>query len=130
MVLRCRDIGRGRSFGSVIQKSKECKMVMRKFEEKTEETESIFGTAEIGRASRETSLGKTEYSLFRKDAESESFWIRVKNEAVTESGFLTGNLSEVALLFEKIVSGEIPPYILSEVLEDYSKERILYSIKN
>ena len=103
---------------------------MRQLEEKTEETASVFGMTEIGRASRETSFGKTEYSLFRKDAESESFWIGVKNKGAAEGGFLTGTLSEVALLFEKIVSGEISPHILSEVLEDYSRERILYSIKN
>lgn len=102
---------------------------MRQLEAKTEETESICRMTEIGRASRETSLGKTEYRLFRKDAESASFWISVKSGDCCEGGFLVGNLSEVSLLFEKVVCGEIPPYILAEVLEDYSQERALYSIK-
>ncbi len=103
---------------------------MRQLEEKTEETESICGMTEIGRASRETSFGKTEYRLFRKDAESESFWIRVTSGDSCEGGFLAGSLSEVALLFEKTVSGEVPPYILSEILEDYSKEKTFCSTKN
>ena len=102
---------------------------MRQLEEKTEETESICRMTEIGRASRETSLGKIAYRLWRKDAESENFWISVQSEDCCEDGFLEGNLSEVSMLFEKIVSGEIPPYILSEVLEDYRQERGLYSIK-
>lgn len=103
---------------------------MRQLEEKTEETAGIGGMTEIGRASRDASFGRIEYRLFRKDAESDSFWIDVNGKESLEGGFLTGSLSEVALLFEKIVSGEIPPHVLSEVLEDYSKERILYSTKN
>ena len=103
---------------------------MKQLNEKTEEKEGILGMTEIGRASRETLSGSVEYRLYRKDVESESFWISIQCGQSLEEGFLEGCLSEVALLFEKTVSGEIPPYILSEVLEDYSRERLLYSSKN
>jgi hypothetical protein len=103
---------------------------MKHLTEKAEETESICGMTEIGRASRETHAGRTEYRLYRKDVESESFWMSIQSQDSHEGGFLIGSLSEVSLLFEKTVSGEVPPYILSEILEDYSKERELSLIKN
>ncbi len=103
---------------------------MKQLNEKTEEMEGVLGMTEIGRASRETSSGSVEYRLYRKGTESESFWMSIQSADSAEEGFLEGSLSEVALLFEKTVSGEVPPYILSEVLEDYSKERLLYSSKN
>jgi hypothetical protein len=31
-------------------------------------------------------------------------------------------LSSVAILFEKIVNGDVPPYILSDILNDYAAE--------
>ena len=98
--------------------------------ENREEIETIGNWIEIGRVPRETPTGRHEYRLFRKDVESEDFLICVKCADTSEYGFLEGNLSEVSLLFEKAVSGEVPPYVLTEILEDYSKEKLLSSIKN
>ena len=103
---------------------------MKQLNEKTEEKEGLLGMTEIGRASRETLSGSVEYRLYRRGAESQSFWMSIQSGESLEEGFLEGSLSEVAWLFEKTVSGEVPPYILSEILEDYSKERLLYSAKN
>ena len=104
-------------------------MKMKQLDEKTEETANILGMTEVGYAFRETSAGRIEYRLFRQNSESESFWLGIKRGDSCEGGFLTGSLSEVALLFEKTVCGEVPPYILSEILEDYSKEKALLLAK-
>lgn len=98
--------------------------------EKTGEIESSCNMMEIGRDYRETPSEKLVYSLFREDAESDRYLICVKSKESCERGFLRGNLSQVSLLFEKITEGEVPPYILSEILEDYSKENALNLIKN
>jgi hypothetical protein len=46
----------------------------------------------------------------------------VKNDEMCERGTLRGSLSSVAILFEKIVNGDVPPYILSDILNDYAAE--------
>ena len=78
---------------------------------------------EIGRSSKDSEKGTTVYSLFREGVDKDSFFIRVANTEMCESGHVKGKLSDVSLLFEKMINGEVPPYILPEILDDYSMEK-------
>lgn len=75
---------------------------------------------EVERRCRHSGAGETVYCLFRENVSNDSFLIRVQNREQCEEGALCGSLSDVSLFFEKIVNGEVPPYILPEVLEDYA----------
>ena len=79
---------------------------------------------EVARCSRQTSHGNTLYSLYREHIEQDSYLISVRNDEMCEKGTLRGSLSCVVNLFEKIVSGDVPPYILSEVIHDYASENV------
>ena len=77
---------------------------------------------EVARCSRKSQMGNTQYSLYRNHIEDDGYVICVKNDEMCEKGTLTGSLSSVAILFEKIVNGDVPPYILSDILNDYAAE--------
>lgn len=103
---------------------------MEQLKKKTSAQEFSLNMTEIGRCFRETEAGQVIYSLFREDVDSDRFVICVKSKDQREEGGLSGTLPRVSLLFEKIVNGEVPPYILPEILEDYAKENALYLVKN
>ncbi len=77
---------------------------------------------EVARCSRNSQMGNTQYSLYRNRIEEDGYVISVKNDEMCERGALRGSLSSVAILFEKIVNGDVPPYILSDILNDYTSE--------
>ena len=77
---------------------------------------------EVARCSRKSQTGNTQYSLYRNCIEDDGYVICVKNDEMCERGTLRGSLSSVATLFEKIVNGDVPPYILSDILNDYAAE--------
>lgn len=67
-------------------------------------------------------LGKErEYALFCNSVDGTRFWISIKedDEAVGE---VSCSFAEAAGLFDRIVRGEVAPYILGEILEDFSHE--------
>ena len=74
---------------------------------------------EVARCSRKSQMGNTQYSLYRNHIEDDGYVICVKNDEMCERGTLTGSLSSVAILFEKIVNGDVPPYILPDILNDF-----------
>ncbi|MBE6662690.1 MAG: hypothetical protein E7606_05390 [Ruminococcaceae bacterium] len=92
-------------------------------------TNEVVGEAEalmeIGRICRERGAGRTVYCLFREAADGNRFRIRVTDDSACEEGEVFGNLSCVTALFERIAKGEVPPYILHEILEDYNRENAL-----
>jgi len=96
-----------------------------------QENESVLAAeqenkmTEIARSCRRSRTGETVYRLFREDPESDRFVIRVSDDEMSEQGALSGSLPRVSLLFERIVQGNLPPYILPEVLEDYDRENAL-----
>ena len=77
---------------------------------------------EVARCRRTNQTGNTLYSLYRNHIEEDRYVISVRSDEMCESGTLKGSLSSVAVLFEKITNGDVPPYILSEVLSDYASE--------
>ncbi|MBO5305344.1 MAG: hypothetical protein J6B12_01140 [Clostridia bacterium] len=89
-------------------------------------TDATEGMTEVARCCRKKGTGETVYRLFRKDIESNTFLICVCDGEISESGELVGGLPRVSLLFERIVQGDLPPYILPEVLEDYDRENALF----
>lgn len=88
--------------------------------------DTFSSMTEVARSCRKTGSGETVYRLFRKDAESDRFFICVSDCEMSERGELSGSLARVSLLFERIVHGNVPPYILSEVLEDYERENAVF----
>ena len=85
----------------------------------------IESFTEIGRICRDRAAGRTVYCLFREAADANRFRIRVTDDGACEEGALSGSLSQVTTLFERIAAGDVPPYILHEILEDYQKENAL-----
>ncbi|MBO5305234.1 MAG: hypothetical protein J6B12_00580 [Clostridia bacterium] len=83
---------------------------------------TLENMTEVARCSRRNQTGDTLYSLYRNHIEQDGYLICVKNDEMCEKGTLRGSLSCVATLFEKIVNGDVPPYILSEILSDYASE--------
>lgn len=98
---------------------------MKQANESAEAVEALQNMIEVARCYRSTKTGGTVYCLFREDVESDGFLIRVSADGACEGGRLNGSLSSVSLLFEKIVQGDVPPYILPEILEDYGKQNTL-----
>lgn len=90
--------------------------------EGTEEDISKMTFTEIGRIA--CGVGKEEivYQLFRNGLESDVFRISVSSGDESETGMLYGTLSGVTDIFERIARGKVRPYILPEILEDWTDD--------
>lgn len=75
------------------------------------------------RCSERTEHGKTyAYTLYGNGPMGDSYRISVTCGEETADGLFTASFSEAASLFERIVQGVVPPYILAEILEDFEKK--------
>lgn len=66
---------------------------------------------------------KREYALFCNGGDGVRFWISVRDEKEETVGEVSCSFAEAAALFERIVRGEVVPYVLGEILEDFVREK-------
>ena len=86
---------------------------------------------EIGTHER-TVLGDTIcYKLFWDEREGQvGYWISICRGEEQAEGFLGEDFLSVAVLFTEIVRGEVLPYSLAEIVEDYRGGEKFYGEKS
>ena len=62
------------------------------------------------------------YELLCEGTDGERFFISVREGEEEEVAQVTCPFSRVAILFDRIVRGEVAPFILLEILEDFERE--------
>ena len=60
-----------------------------------------------------------EYALFCDAADGTSFRISIRERGEESAGELTCSFADAAALYDRIVLGEVAPYVLGEILEDF-----------
>ena len=77
----------------------------------------------IRRCERDYFGRRVEYALYCNGADGTRFRISIKDRLEEAVGEVRGSFSEVAALFDRIVCGEVAPYVLCEILDDFSHEK-------
>lgn len=86
---------------------------------------------EIGSHERFVLGKRTEYKLFRGVCNDRvGYLIGISRDGESEKTFVGEDFLGVAVLFAQIVRGEVLPYTLAEIAEDFRKEEKIYSDKN
>ena len=92
----------------------------------TSTTHAIRGSAEECyslRLCRKSCFGRErEYALYCNSADGTTFRISVKENDEEAVGEIVCSFGDAAKLFDRIVCGEVAPYVLGEILEDFARE--------
>lgn len=79
---------------------------------------------DVLRLCKKSCLGRErEYALFCSGVDGDCFRISVKEHGEVATGEVRGSFAEAAVLFDRIVRGEVAPYVLGEILDDFMREK-------
>ena len=86
---------------------------------------------EIGAHERFVLGKRTRYMLFMgRDGDCVGYLIGIKREGESVEAFVGEDFLSAVVLFEKIVHGDVLPYSLPEIAEDFQKGEQIYQDKN
>ena len=79
---------------------------------------------DVLRLCKKSCLGRErEYALLCNGMDGDCFGISVKESCEVATGEIRGSFAEAAALFDRIVCGEVAPYVLGEILDDFMREK-------
>lgn len=62
------------------------------------------------------------YELFCESTDGERFFVSIREGEDEAVGEVACSFADAAALFDRIVRGEVAPYVLGEILEDFGRE--------
>ena len=79
---------------------------------------------DVLRRYKKSCLGRErEYALLSNGMDGDCFRISVKENSEVAVGEVSGSFADAAALFDRIVRGEVAPYVLGEILDDFMREK-------